>query len=597
MIKKITLKTGTEFVPGNINILVGPNNSGKSSFLNDISNSFGGNRRNHVNTVIEKIDLSDFSVQEAREYFHKYGKEELLDTAGIMNYADGSELLFKRNNGYTYRSDEDNFIRILTGSNSFDTRIDIIEGTNTQILDGNSRLNAFSTKELRIRNFSNRGYTSNIEKLYADRELLKEFSNYTYDSLGYYAEILHGDNSTGEISLVRAPLDESKRDSLAPDVIEYLEKGKLHSSVSDGIKAFIGILIEVITGQAEIILIDELEAFLHAPLARKLGRIISKIAIDKNKQVFITTHNTNFIMGCIESHSKFHILRLTYDQDVPTSKIIKEDELKQIVTNPLLRASRVFEGLFYKNVVVVEADSDRVFYEEINYRLIEANDPRKIEDCLFINARNKQTVGDITNLLRKFGIPTVSIIDYDFIKESGSEFTAYLKKNNIPDGLHSSIQAKKKVLQAIYKEGGSEENEEKSKKIITFIEDFLKRPTLNAAGDLKRKLESQLKENNWKIELKKEGVNFLNTDSKQIAQSLINELNDYGLFPVYVGEVECWLPDVESSKHGDKWLIDKLKNMGQKISDNNYIKPNEGDVWDFMGDIQKWLNKPNRLGM
>lgn len=594
LIEKITLKTGTEFIPGNINILVGPNNSGKSTFLKDISETFGFNRRYHVNTVIKDIEVSLFSEAEAKDYYYKYGKEEVVNRNGTMEYSKENQLLFTDINGNISTYDEIGFIQLLTTTSNLDDRFNFIEEKNTQILDGNSRLNAFSPQELRIRNTLS-GRNSNIQKLYRDRSLLGEFSSYVNESLGYYAEILHGDDSMGEISLVGKPLSETERDSLAPDIIDFLENGKLSKDVSDGIKAFIGILLELVAGQAEIILIDEIEAFLHAPLARKLGVIISRIAKDKDKQIFVTTHNTNFIMGCIESHSEFNILRLTYENDVPTSKIIREDEIREIVTNPLLRATRVFEGLFYKNVVVVEADSDRVFYEEINYRLNEVDDPRKIEDCLFINARNKQTVGDIAQLLRKFGIPAVSVIDYDFIKESGKDFTNYLKQNGIPEILHTSIQDKKTKIQVFYK--NQEDDKGKLNTIIKVVEEFLESPTWKASKDLQKKIDGQLKGNGWKPELKKEGINFLDEDSRVIAQSLIKELNEYGLFPVYVGEVERWLPEIESSNHGNKWLISKLKNFGKNLEDDDYIKPREGDVWNFIGEIKTWLNNPHRQGM
>jgi predicted ATPase len=43
-------------------------------------------------------------------------------------------------------------------------------------------------------------------------------------------------------------------------------------AASDGVQAFVGIVCAVLWGDYRAILIDEPEAFLHPPLARKLGR-------------------------------------------------------------------------------------------------------------------------------------------------------------------------------------------------------------------------------------------------------------------------------------------------------------------------------------
>jgi hypothetical protein len=76
--------------------------------------------------------------------------------------------------------------------------------------------------------------------------------------------------------------------------------------------------------------------------------------------------------------------------------------------------------LFFEAVIVCEADSDRAFYQEINERLLAEFDNRGMNNCLFINAQNKQTVWDIVKPLRELGIPTIGIVDIDVLKEGGS---------------------------------------------------------------------------------------------------------------------------------------------------------------------------------
>lgn len=435
----------------------------------------------------------------------------------------------------------------------------MIESNIVKNLNGGSRLHLYSSQSFKFKP-SIDDVLSNIEKLVQHEDMMKEFSSYLYDALGYYPAILPDNNGQAELVLLKSPLPEKLKFSYSLETLDLLENGKKYSEVSDGIKAFVGILLEIITGDLEIILIDEIEAFLHAPLSRKLGKIISKVSKEKNKQLFITTHNTNFIMGCIDSGTEFNILRLTYNDDIGEARLIEKDVLKKIVKNPLLRSSGVFEGMFYKNVVVCEADSDRIFYQEINYRLQEFNDSRFIEDCLFLNARNKQTVGDITKMLREFGIRAVSIIDFDFIKEGGKEFTNYLKQHNIPEIMHRPLSDYKTGIYRYFKENDEFYDKKNSK-------------------------------------IKTEGVNFLDDDHKRSCEALLASLNNYGLFPVPIGEVEAWLQDVESSRHGNQWLTTKLENMGEDPYSPDYVRPDDRDVWNFIGEIRNWLYSTTKTGM
>lgn len=558
MIEKLKLKSGLEFEPGNVTIIVGPNNSGKSTLLNDIRFELTQPDFGYKNIVVEKIDVNKFSEEKAREFYKESGREFIHPTDRNPQQSSNGRLFFKTGNGNFDQYSEQEIIDALTYDQNRRIRHRVVESVSTKVLDGNSRLNLFVPQSYRF-STNKDDELSNIEKLHENNELREEFSKYVIDALGLYPEILP-ENGQGQITLMKEPLGEDKRDSHKKEVIELLKTGKTQNDVSDGIKAFVGILLELVAGNPDLILIDEVDAFLHAPLARKLGSIISGIAKNQNKQVFITTHNPHFIMGCIDSSSDFNILRLTYNEEKPDAHIIDKEELKNIVKNPLLRSTGVFDGLFYKNVVVCEADSDRVFYQEINYRLRETGDKRKIDDCLFINARNKQTVGEITQVLRRFGIPTASIIDFDFIKDGGSVYSKYLEQNGIPEPMSNGLRESKTSLISYYKEHDSRWNKKDSK-------------------------------------IKTEGLGFLDASHKMTGEILLSNLNKFGLFPVSVGEVESWLPEIKGGNHGNEWLIKKLENMGDNPDSDGYITPDSGDVWGFIGNIQVWLADSSRCGM
>ena len=110
-------------------------------------------------------------------------------------------------------------------------------------------------------------------------------------------------------------------------------------------------------------------------------------------------------MGCVQGGAPINIVRLTFDNGSATARLLTKDRLVPLMRNPLLRSIGVLDALFYNAVVVTEADADRAFYQEVNERLLQANDPRGIEGCLFLNAQNKQTVWDIVHPLRELGQP------------------------------------------------------------------------------------------------------------------------------------------------------------------------------------------------
>ena len=116
-------------------------------------------------------------------------------------------------------------------------------------------------------------------------------------------------------------------------------------------------------------MLDEAEAFLHPPMAYKLGKEISK-SISDGKRLFVSTHSSNFLMGCIQSGVPLDIIRLTYSNNVPTARHLENTRIAKLMRNPLMRSADVLSGLFYEYVIVTESDADRAFYQEINDRLL-----------------------------------------------------------------------------------------------------------------------------------------------------------------------------------------------------------------------------------
>ena len=333
--------------------------------------------------------------------------------------------------------------------------------------------------------------------------------------------------------------------------------------MSDGVKAFTGILLQVYAGDPKVIIVDEPEAFLHPSLAHKLGYELAKGAAEEKKHIFAATHSSHFVMGAIVSGAHVNIVRLTYANGVATARHLANAEIVALMNDPLLRSIGVLTGLFYDYVIVGEADADRAFYEEINHRLLGSGDARGIPHALFLNADGKATVPRIVAPLRRLGIPTVGIVDIDVVKDGGAVWTRHLEACSWPP---NQLDPCHRHRQIVY-------------------------DALKAAAQKGEKAEEYFKRHG--------GITLLAKEDREAADNLFDGLERYGYFVVRNGEVESWLPalKVPRGKRSNGWRAAIFAAMGSNPSDATYLKPSKGDVWDFMGRIHGWMADATRRGI
>ncbi len=352
----------------------------------------------------------------------------------------------------------------------------------------------------------------------------------------------------------RAPKNDLEERNVHAEGVAFHGQATLISRASDGVKAFIGILVALIAGNPRVLLIDEPEAFLHPPLASQLGYELSRAAKAANKKIFASTHSPQFVMGCVQSGVPTNIVRLTYRDGVATARQLPSKEITDLMRNPLLRSTGVLNGLFYEFVVVTEGDSDRAFYQEINERLLRLKPEWGIPNCLFINAQNKHTLHTIVRPLRKLGIPTAAITDIDVFKEGGTNFSNLLSAGGVPGVLLTSLATARTYLKSAW---------EATQK------------------DMKRA----------------GGVDLLSPSDKASAEHMISDLAQYGIFVVPRGEVEVWLKHLSVTSHGSEWLVKMFEQMGEDPDAADYAKPSSNDVWAFISLVRAWLTDPNRKGI
>jgi AAA domain, putative AbiEii toxin, Type IV TA system len=396
---------------------------------------------------------------------------------------------------------------------------------------------------------------SSLQALFRDDAKRHEVRRIVSEAFGVYFVI--DPTSLGQLRVrlsQRLPLDDREEQALDQEAVQFHANAELIDTAGDGIKAFTGIVMELIAGDPRVVLIDEPEAFLHQSLAFRLGNEVSRAALGADKRVFVSTHSPMFVMGCIQSGVPVNIIRLTYRGGVATARVLPSAEILELMRNPLLRSTGVLSGLFYECVVVVESDTDRAFYQEINERLLRFRPDWGIPHCLFINAQNKQTVQTIIRPLRKLGIPAAGVVDIDILKEGGTVWTSLLESAHIPAISHPAFANLRAAVKHAMDATG---------------------------GDMKRQ----------------GGIAILGANDQEAAQNLLKQLSDYGIFVVPGGELESWLKPLGSTGHGPQWLITVFEKMGTDPDGPGFARPSADDVWEFLSRIKRWLLDPTRRGI
>ena len=563
MIEKIILEFGPkgknkklELNPGSVTIFVGPNNSGKSLLLKEIEAFCNNGRQTSNLKILHNIIFQSLSNEELKQDI-KSMEIPLEQHDTIPNDC----IKYGRFNATKgFRQSAVNLQFLCAWKNSSQDQQHFISHYVSMYVSrfgGKERFNL--VKPVPFFNLKSHPPNS-LSCLFQNNEKRIKVRSLTYKAFGKYFVIDPTSMNSLEIRLSNTePTSESIERNWTDASRQFHKTAKPITEFSDGVQAFTGLIMTVIAGEEKIILLDEPEAFLHPSLVNLLGEKLSTLMSKREGNLIVATHSPFFIMGCLQSGVNMSIVRLTYDETTyPTAKLLKPDQVAKLFKNPLLRSIGVLQALFHSAVIVTEGDTDRAFYNEINQRLLAQDKPEGISDALFLNAQNKQTIWDIVSPLRNMGIPTVGIVDIDFIKDGGQQFRRALIASGVPDAMHNSLCNTRSSLYNFFK---------------------------------------TVEHKNNKNMKKDGGISLLPEDEQEMADDFFNTLANYGIFVVLGGEIESWLKNLNCIGHGPYWLIQVFNKMGDEPKQSNYLKPYKGDVWDFLRLINKWIKNPNRKGM
>lgn len=559
MLRNVTLRFGArpgepplEFAPGPMTVFVGPNNSGKSLALRELEALIesGDPSLLHIVRAIHprlpdadtvermvrsrevpgeaipegwlrvlRLTARDEGVGKRATDVDEVPHDQRVDLAALRAVVEKGEPL----TGEEFRRVCRDFLSLFTLR-----------------LDGQTRLALTQP----------RNSSSHLAALFRDDAARERIREITADALGLYFTIDPTGAPHFRIRMSeRPPLDMAEEQAMDDRARAFHGRAHDIASMSDGVRAFTGLTAAVMSADYRLMLVDEPEAFLHPPLIRKLGKRLTELAAERGANLLASTHSPDFVMGCIQSGRKVNIVRLTWRSEVPSARLLSADKLETMMRDPLLRSTGVLGALFHEGAIVCEADADRVFYAEINERLLAARG-RGADGCVFLNAQNKQTIRRIVRPLREMGIPAVALVDLDIFKGK-EDFRELMRAGFVPPVFWEPWEERRKRLHQAMRN-----------------EDY-------KAG----------------------GIYTLPREARQQADALLAGLCEYGLFVVPVGELENWLPELEVGGHGPEWLTQVFHRMGTDPTSPAYHRPSGGGVWKFMQGVAAWIADPHRRGM
>ncbi len=257
-----------DLTPSTVVVLVGPNNSGKSLCLREVENWCFAN--DAPRSVVDSVEV-DFpkdlgtAIKLLREF----------ETPPPSNQARRPGAFFialhSFRPGETVRHQEvdgSNLSRII-GEQQLAPLRAYLTAPYTVRLDGRTRFSLVDPKpsgDLQL------PPQNHLWALFKDDTARERVRQLTEEAFRLHFVIDPTGMQSFRIRMSRRrPTSKSEEQSLEDVAREFHEQATMISEFSDGVQAFVGLVSAVLSLPHKIILIDEPDAFLHPPLARRLG--------------------------------------------------------------------------------------------------------------------------------------------------------------------------------------------------------------------------------------------------------------------------------------------------------------------------------------
>lgn len=523
--------TTLQFDKDDIVVFVGPNNAGKSASLKEAASLLRSKK------IIGKV-LKDITIDKVGEV------TDLLDDLTSNSTVD------KRNpypyfNGFGYSIYEPN---VSSSWENHTNGLGDLERFYVNSISTEDRLKAANpAQNIKI---TTEPIKHPIHYLQKYDSIEQKFSDYFRLAFGTDLIVHRNAGSVVPLYVGTRPPIENGEDRLSASYLAKIEKLDLLQEQGDGMRSFVGVLLNASISNHSILFIDEPEAFLHPPQARLMGKMLAH-EIQSTKQLFLSTHSEDFLKGLLDANiSNLKIIRIQREGSINRVSSLTSDDIKKVWDDSFLRHSNVLNGLFHSGVIICESDSDCRFYSALLSTEYDGTDS-VYPSLLFIHCGGKHKMPKAITALKKLNVPIKVVADFDVLndinpikniyEELGGDWKEIKKdwsivKSHIDDRRPEllTVDVKKEIDSII----GSVTDRNFPKEKIKEIREILSKTSA------------------WS-EAKKIGKQYIpNGDASISFGELQHKLKEKGLFVLEVGELEGFCKSAIG--HGPKWVSDVL---------------------------------------
>ncbi len=519
--------------PGAVIFVVGPNNGGKSTFLNEILavTSKGENAK-----WIEAISWSLGTRDEYQAYIDTHFAPDTADylkeirtgrQVGRLDITRFYERYWTRSPSF--------LIRLLNAQ----SRIELANKTAAPSVIAKHQLHPYHA-------------------FFFDTSLEEAFSIKVADAFGKDFRI----NRTGsEVAgyLGSAPqgerLSSEYEQSIITEMIPIEQFG-------DGVRSYTGILLNAIADPRPVTIIDEPEAFLHPPQARKLGYEIAGSAKSTGQQVFVATHSAEFIQGALASaNPNIHFLYLDHSNIARPVFYVDRSTVSEFGQKPFLANTNALDAMFYEQVVICEGEADIMFFKWIS-----GNTPleRNLQNTFWISSYGKSAIPGMMQDLARLGVESRCIFDLDVLL-SLDILERVCAAVSIDFGEHRDALLR---LAREIRVPPAAEALQSIQSIVGALDDVADdEPTRLAAIRQVKKLAESLGKS-WS--LKTTGLRLIPKGQSYAAvKRFLALLREKGVIILEEGEIENYMPQIGG--HGQSWVRAAIENGSQGLVDQDSL--------------------------